>query len=184
MKTLQEIYKKYAHGCDKGTVHSYIEIYDTILEPFRSGAAMLEVGVFKGYSLLMWEEYFINSLVSGVDITSSFLKVSMLRPDKSQRIFLLNSTDEAAIERSFSGQKFSVVIDDGSHRMRDQINTYRILKKYLQKDFIYVIEDIARIDRRAAAWLALDPEMDIMCYDLRGIKNRRDDVMIVIRNKK
>ena len=76
MKTLDEIYQNFNHhpetmGCgDKGTMHSYIEYYEQLLKPYReSFTDILEIGVAPGaLSLKMWEQYFTNANIYGVDI--------------------------------------------------------------------------------------------------------------------
>src|SRR6185503_1124341 len=69
MKTLSEIYNKHRKGDwpDKGTVHSYIDIYERLLKPYREMAKnILEIGLMSGESLKMWSEYFKGE-VHGMD---------------------------------------------------------------------------------------------------------------------
>ena len=71
MKTLKNIFEtlqQQGFETDKGTVHSYIDVYEDVLAPYRKTAnKMLEIGVFKGNSLRMWENYFEWADVIGVD---------------------------------------------------------------------------------------------------------------------
>ena len=67
MISLNDIYKKYCtpegHG-DKGTAHSYIEAYDGMFTPYRTTAnAVLEIGVARGHSIQLWEEYFSKAKI-------------------------------------------------------------------------------------------------------------------------
>ena len=77
MKSLSEIYSDYqspeGHG-DKGTAHSYINEYEKLLNEYRENSTVLEIGICQGESLKMWDEYFINSKVYGVDITDQYIK--------------------------------------------------------------------------------------------------------------
>ena len=58
MKSLSEIYQNCSvpdadgHG-DKGTVHTYIDEYSRLLEPYRRHCTFLEIGVAYGESLKM-----------------------------------------------------------------------------------------------------------------------------------
>ena len=178
--SLREIYEQHKHGCDKGTAHSYIDVYEDLLKPFRVGASVLEIGLWKGYSLRMWEDYFVDSWVGGIDISDKYLKPMM----HSHHVVILDATDESAVAKVFGGRTFSVIIDDGSHALQDQVKTYSIFKKYLCKDSIYVIEDIARIARHAKYFLALDPTKTIQILDRRTLKGRRDDVMVILKGTK
>jgi hypothetical protein len=52
MRSLQEIYS--GVKSDKGTIHSYITYYEKTLTPYRdTNNTVLEIGIFKGGSILM-----------------------------------------------------------------------------------------------------------------------------------
>ena len=47
---------------DKGTTHSYNTKYDVLFAPYQlSATAVLEIGVKKGGSIMLWREYFAAS---------------------------------------------------------------------------------------------------------------------------
>ncbi len=73
--------------------------------------------------------------------------------------------------------KFDIIIDDGSHILQDQIKTFHLLKKLMKKNGIYVIEDVNNIDTVKDEFLKLHTNCKII--DLRHIKNRYDDVLVV-----
>ncbi len=79
MKSLLEIYEKYqysdGHG-DKGTAHSYIEVYEELFNPYRFNSTILEIGLAYGESFMMWREYFIDSTIIGVDISDEEISVN------------------------------------------------------------------------------------------------------------
>ena len=70
MKSLNEIYLDYkspeGHG-DKGTAHTYIDEYEKLLGQYRENSTVLEIGICQGESLKMWDEYFVNANIYGVD---------------------------------------------------------------------------------------------------------------------
>src|SRR4249919_495948 len=122
MKTLLEIYNKYydpkTGWPDKGTNHSYIEVYEEILAPYRKIAKnILEIGLMNGESLRMWDEYFKGE-VFGIDCN---IKPINGQADLTKAIndglyiSIGDATNPADLERYYSGLKFDVVIDDGSH---------------------------------------------------------------------
>jgi 23S rRNA U2552 (ribose-2'-O)-methylase RlmE/FtsJ len=179
MKTLNEIYQNYSspegHG-DKGTAHSYIEEYSRLLEPYRHNSTVLEIGLYSGESLRMWDEYFVDSNVVGVDITSVNLDKKML--DGKYNILIGDATKESFLDM-ISEQTFDVIIDDGSHNLSDQIKSFTILKNKINNGGMYIIEDVLNIDNTKEIFSSLHNNVEII--DNRHIKNRYDDVLIVYK---
>ena len=58
----QDLYKRTndnsPHNCDKGTTHSYIEPYESLLANYSGKIKLLEIGVDSGVCLLLWKEVF------------------------------------------------------------------------------------------------------------------------------
>ena len=76
--------------------------------------------------------------------------------------------------------KLDVVIDDGSHRFSDQVGTFTLLKNCMNKGGIYIIEDVANLGPDSIpAFESLHDNIEII--DLRNVKNRYDDVLIVYK---
>jgi len=172
---------------DKQTVHSYIEVYEEVLKPYRGKVNFLEIGLFSGQSLRMWEQYFNEGKCTGIDISETpHGGLQDLRPmiaEGSHNIFIMDGTKKADIEKNFEGVMFDVIIDDGSHNLADQLESYNHLKSHLVKGGIYIIEDVQDIDANKDLFLNLDPKKKIKILDRRKIKNRYDDVMILITDK-
>lgn len=172
---LLEIYEKYKApdgGGDKGTAHSYMEIYADLLEP---DADFLEIGVWQGHSLAMFTEFFTGHVV-GLDI------------DLSQNSFgnnaiLCNATDKNAIAKSLAGMRFNYIIDDGSHRLDDQKASFQLLWDYLKPGGLYFIEDIVglpELENLKQFVLDFQPA-GILEWDLRSKKNRSDDILLAVQ---
>lgn len=189
--SLAEIYQRYAgvdcpRGCDKGTVHDYIAVYEKLLAPYRMMAqCVLEIGIMGGHSLLMWEEYFKQAEVYGVDLCDQpHGGLADLRPllaDDTHRISLFNAVDQTQVEAHFAGKLFDVVIDDASHAVNDQLTVYANFKTHLAPGGIYIIEDIEDIDRDRYLFEQIDPSRTVEIFDVRVSKGRFDDVLVVIR---
>jgi len=179
MKSLNEIYKNYqspeGHG-DKGTAHTYINEYEKLLGPYRENSTVLEIGICQGESLKMWNEYFINSTVYGIDITDHYIK-DLIKENK-YNIIIGNATYEEILN-NFHDLKFDVVIDDGSHLNNDQINSFNIFKNKMKNGGIYIIEDVNNIDNTKERYESLHNNIEII--DNRHIKNRVDDVLIIYK---
>lgn len=185
MPSLQAIYEKYLpthnveHHGDKGTSHSYIDAYESLLLPYRevSNLRLLEVGVAEGLSLQMWRDYFSDgATIIGCDISDSWLS-----PETANAfdIIIGNSkvpSTRKAIERF---APFDIIIDDGDHNPWAQLLTYYSLFPLLRSGGMYVIEDIANLDSWEHEFRSLQPNVEV--FDLRKLKNRQDDSLIVLR---
>jgi len=142
------ICKKYENYTDKGPTgsyyikHNYTEIYGDLLRYYKNRKNnILEVGIRQGGSLKMWEEYFQNSTIFGIDITLSAIKVDL----DNCKIFKGDAYDRNVVKKYFNNVKFDVILDDGSHKVGDQIKFLNLYSDLLTDDGILIIEDIATI---------------------------------------
>ena len=54
---------------DKNVAHSYLPLYDTLLEPIKNTATnIFELGVNRGGSIRLWHEYFTKATIYACDI--------------------------------------------------------------------------------------------------------------------
>tara|TARA_R100000008_G_scaffold79371_1_gene61001 strand:+ start:266 stop:1093 length:828 start_codon:yes stop_codon:yes gene_type:complete len=91
-------------------------------------------------------------------------------------VSLGDSTDQSFCSKYEDGF-FDIIIDDGSHKINDQINTLVNFYPKLKTNGLYIIEDL-----ESKGYLKyFDSLAEHMCVDLREIKNRWDDMCIVIR---
>lgn len=105
---------------------------------------VLELGIKKGASLRVWEEYFPNARIFGVDLNPKFTQPPKLTAQYSARtrIFLGSQTDERVLaEVCGIAGRFDLVIDDASHRSDDQVASLRYLWPFVKDDGVYAIED-------------------------------------------
>ena len=187
MKTLAEIYASYP-GLDKGSDHSYLDAYAELLAPYRrKGAKVLEIGLGNGASLRMWEEYFEFCKVYGVDIsatpTAGAEPGADLRPmiAEGHRISIFDATDANAVREHFAGILFDVIIDDASHLPDQQIAAFHNFRPHLAPDGLYIIEDVYDVGAVTMAIQIAYPLLHICVFDLRHVKGRHDDVLVVVK---
>lgn len=175
--SLAQIYEKYKQdsgGGDKGTRHSYIDVYEHILAPYRwSANHFLEVGIYRGHSLGMFREYFADSVVTGVDI-----ELSRIDPRLTKGCNIL--VGDATCTDTFKHvDVLDVVIDDGSHKYEDQLETFKLLWSRLSVGGIYVVEDVQDIQEAEKMLDWVDFGMGAELIDLRSVKGRYDDIMVI-----
>ena len=191
MKTLSDIW--YDLACkgfetDKGSVHGYLPFYEEYLEPYRHAALkVLEIGLFKGNSLRMWEQYFTNAEVIGIDCDElPHGGLGDLRPimaELGHNIFIMDALDEEQVSKAFRNKLFDVVIEDAGHHLEQQIDLYKMYKPYLRKGAIYIIEDIQDIDATRDQFENIDHDKKITIIDNRKVRPRYDDVLCIIQDK-
>lgn len=186
MKLLKDLWHDMPLKSDKGDVHSYIEVYEEILKPYRlKTGRVLEIGLFNGASLRLWEQYFINSKVYGIDCSETpHDGLADLRPmiaEGTHNIFIGDATKEADIDRCFVGIKWDIVFDDGNHNINSQLQTFEIFKNRMNKGGMIIIEDIENIDRDRRLFESLKGKFVGEIIDRRKVKKRFDDVLFIAR---
>jgi len=137
--TLTELSAKYPS--DKSAAyHGYLGIYEMLFTPLRHrDIRFLEIGVFDGHSMRMWEEYFPAARIFGVDIASKTehdsRRVKTIVADQGKRQDL---TKVLAVTKG----NFDVVLDDGGHTMEQQQLSFGTLFPAVKSGGLYIIEDI------------------------------------------
>lgn len=180
MATLNELFQKYQgsddRGGDKGSTHSYLDLYSVELTK-KVDVCLLEIGVYMGHSLMMWQEFFNgdsfmdNAFILGVDIDLSNLKFPVV-------VLLGDATQEETCRKIQSGFKWDYVIDDGSHAVEDQITTFNYLFPSLPQGAKYFIEDVTG-DEGVEALTAAIPGGEV--FDFRDKSGRWDDILYLVR---
>ena len=179
---LQECYEMYRDdddmGGDKGGTHSYIPIYEKYMDR-RTDVCLLEIGVHKGHSLMMWQRFFNgdslmdNAFILGVDVTLE----NLIHPVNVYLGDITKSEVAKAVRKPIFGDSWDYIIDDGSHAVEDQIAAFVELFPALKKGAIYFIEDITG-DEGIEKLTAAIPGGKI--YDFRESSGRWDDILLVM----
>ena len=130
-----------ATATDKGPGgHNYTDLYERLFFPWKDEPIRIfEIGVASGGSLKMWQAYFPQARIFGVDILpkSEFdnERVKTLVADQANREQL-----QAAIDTA--GSDIHILIDDGGHTMEQQQVSLGFLFKFVRPGGYYVIEDV------------------------------------------
>jgi SAM-dependent methyltransferase len=121
--------------------HHYFEIYHRHFARYRGRSpVVLEVGLFHGGSLEMWREYFGPGVrLFGIDVDPrcrafADADATILIGDQADRAFL------AEVRRQVP--RIDVLIDDGGHRMHQQLATFAELYPHVADDGVYLCEDL------------------------------------------
>jgi len=167
MKQFQKLKEK---STDKYWVHTYTRLYDRHVGYMRQDAEkILELGVFRGASLLLWKDAFPHAHIYGVDHKT--------RPDtlldKDDRItFLLGSQQDIKFLNNgvVGGGPYDMIVDDAGHRPLEMMESFKVLWDSVKPNGWYVIEDLYgnyRSDRIKDTMMAplkdMIDEMNINC---------------------
>lgn len=122
---------------------SYLGFYDEVFRPYKEDPVrILEVGIQNGGSLEVYSKYFANfSKIVGVDIEP---RCGELKYDNENIHVVVGDCSALQTYRSVRGfsPEFDIIIDDGSHKSSDIIETFLRYFRLLREGGIYVIEDL------------------------------------------
>jgi hypothetical protein len=127
---------------DKSSPHNYTNYYDNYFKKIKDDIKnVCEIGIYNGGSLKMWRDYFINAKIYGIDIVPSPLDKTEERiitavVDQSKRQELELFVDMHGLDN------LDVIIDDGSHIMKDQQISFGVLFNSLKSGGVYILEDL------------------------------------------
>ena len=119
----------------------YFEIYDRHFSRLRgTDVHIVEFGVSKGGSMQMWKEYFgPGARIYGIDIDPSCKEheedqVEIFIGDQANRQFLRSVAEEIP--------RIDILLDDGGHKMKQQIATFEELFPHIHENGVYLCEDL------------------------------------------
>lgn len=175
---------------DKNTIHSYLDTYNKVFERIKTSAQnVLEIGIHEGGSIKLWYDYFTNANIYGLDI----IHINNVSNEckNNNRINLITSTDgydEKIIKEKFIDKniKFDMIMDDGPHTIESQCFFAKHYSQLLSDCGILVIEDVQDMNWVKDITNSFPEEFrnKIEIVDLRNIKNRYDDILIILDKSK
>jgi len=150
-----------------------------MFEPYRNTAKrFLEIGVAQGYSLRMWREYFpVTCEVQGIDIDKTELCDSTLD---------VSYGDSKNKDEWLLYDNYDIIIDDGDHTFEGQIETAHVWLPKLNKNGLYIIEDVSGFNSHMYGQLLFDInrlDLTVDILDMRYVKDRYDDMLVVFSEK-
>jgi hypothetical protein len=140
MNDLEKYFKENTGRLIHKWIH-YFEIYDRHFSRFRgTDVHLVEFGVSQGGSLQMWKHYFgPRAKVFGVDINPQCKRFE----EEGAKIFIGDQEDRKFL-KDLAGQipRMDILIDDGGHTMKQQINTFEELFHVIDPNGVYLCEDL------------------------------------------
>ena len=145
-------------GTDKShDDHKYTDLYAMLFAPLRTHARNItEIGIAAGQSLWLWNDYFPQAHIWGIDVVRHQLRKQ--RPAftaNAPRVHLLlaDVTNASEVESfGFSPESMDVIVDDGPHSSGPNERILVNMWPYLKPGGYYCVEDVQTgIDDMAAA---------------------------------
>ena len=171
---------------DKNTVHSYLPLYQELLSSKKDSAKnVLEVGILDGGSIKLWNDFFVNATIYGLDI----MHIDNIWDGiKNKENIKLYTSFDAYNNENFNEHilnrniKFDILLDDGPHSLESMIQFINLYSQIMTDDGILIIEDVKSLE-----WIDILKDIVpehlkqfIKIYDLRQNKNRFDDIVFTI----
>jgi cephalosporin hydroxylase len=177
---------------DKGTAHSYIGWYeDTFSERRAEKLNVLEIGVLFGGSLKMWEKYFENSQIYGIEDFSQedgqwHYQYEPVDGDAvmEERItlFNFNCEDPNLISSHLHDLSFDIILDDANHQLSQQMKNFENYYPYISDGGIYICEDVQTkedAEDLKSFILNLYPTKEVYIVEL-DLRKKSDDRLVVV----
>lgn len=178
---------------DKGTSHDYINsYYSNEFNLIRDNdIKLVEIGIGDGYSLVLWREWFTNAKIIGIEMyptDNPIFGYNHQTPFKWNNVTTIhqNAYSEESINL-FEDCAIDYLIDDGSHKIEDQLYCLKNWWKKIKVGGKIIIEDILSIDyvemfNNIIEENHLNAKLNF--FDLRSNKNRVDDIIVEVQKIK
>jgi 23S rRNA U2552 (ribose-2'-O)-methylase RlmE/FtsJ len=121
----------------------YFEVYDRHFNHLKKSGKtinLLEIGISHGGSLQMWDYYFKGNVnIYAIDINPECKQFE----SGNVQVFIGSQEDKLFLQ-TLKNQipPIDILIDDGGHTMKQQVNTFEIMFDHLQENGIYTCEDL------------------------------------------
>lgn len=128
------------YGTDKAGHHQFTPFYNSVLEKHKEEFTnVMEIGILTNASLRMWEDFFPNATIVGVDN-----EVRQEYEADRVKIFLADQSQPNQLERviDLTTNEYDMILDDGSHLAPHQYISWATLFKYVKPGGYYIIEDL------------------------------------------
>lgn len=135
-----DIFDPYINKSKRIKGHGFAKFYEKKLNKYRNeDFSILEIGTWEGASIASFLKYFPKSKLFALDKNFKF-------KFKSKRVKFFNcninnNENLNLFRKKFSNKKFRIIIDDGSHFLRDMIISLKFFIKYLSESGIFIYED-------------------------------------------
>ncbi len=141
MTRLTELANKYTsdNGTEHYEKHGYTEGYAHYI-PEEGEFNLLEIGIWHGDSIKMWNEYNPQIKIDAIDINMDVY--NYIQDSEKVKIHIGDQADHSFLSSVVGDKMYDFIVDDGSHRTQDIVASFRFLYDYVKPGGYYFIEDL------------------------------------------
>jgi demethylmacrocin O-methyltransferase len=182
--TLTEIAS--SNSSDKERSHKYFSLfYEKELSKYENEKiSLLEIGIYYGDSLLIWNKFFKNCNIYAVDIEDKITEENRkFLSEKNINLFFNDAYDE-----NFSKQlgEFDILIDDGPHTEESQLKFLKLYCDKIKKDGVLIIEDILVPESSTKFTELVQNDFNHLSCEFLDLRNKGaskpDNMLFIVRN--
>ena len=133
-------------GTDKVTTHHYEFLYGQFLGPLRdSEINFLEIGLGcnmnygPGKSIILWKEFLPKATISVLEYNADCAQKFV---SEVENLFIGDQSNFDVLNNIGKYGPYDVVVDDGGHSRKQQVNSLIGLWPFIKSGGFYIIEDI------------------------------------------
>lgn len=169
MKSLKAVSQLLNYPSDKDTYHNYLPVYQEEFSKIDN-IKMLELGVCYGGSLVLWNEFFIDSEIHGID-NVKYTKESI------PGILHLGKYED--LHNNFEDNYFDYIINDSMHYAPEQIDAFKLYYPKLKSGGKFFMEDIPDMNNVAEIVKTLEGHI-FKVYNMNASSISKDSIIMVV----
>jgi hypothetical protein len=147
---------------DLGYIHTfYAHLFEARKDTVRQ---MLEIGIYRGHSIRLWQSYFPNAQVHASDIQ----RCPTVEKLERVSVYYENAYNLSFVEK-FQPESFDIVIDDGPHTYESMVYFLTHYPALVKSGGVLVLEDIIDPKWTPSLVALLDPAVwEVSVQDMRN----------------
>ena len=147
----EEYINQYTHTAKRNNIkikaHGYSKFYENFFLEFKDKKInILEIGSFYGNASAAMFFYFKNANIFGADINPDMFNYT----SKRIKSFFVNSGSVSSIQENILSKKikYTIIVEDASHMLKDQIISLFYLFPILESGGYFVVEELDFPEKR------------------------------------
>jgi hypothetical protein len=169
MKTLKKVSVELNYPSDKDTSHNYLPVYQEEFTEIQN-IKMLELGVCYGGSLILWNGFFIDSEIHGIDNAK-------YTDDPIPGIMHWGNYED--LHTNFENNYFDYIVNDSMHYAKEQIEAFNLYYSKVKSGGKFFMEDIPDMDNVAEIVKTLDGHI-FKVYNMNASSDSQDSIILVV----
>lgn len=169
MKSLKDISILLNYPSDKDTSHDYLPVYQKEFSKTEE-VKILELGVYTGGSLKLWEKFFTNSEIHGIEHT---------RYSDNEMPGIIHWGKYEDLCSDFEDNYFDYIVNDSMHYAVEQIDAFNLYYPKLKSGGKFFMEDIPD-SKNLEIILSQLKDKDFYVWDMNKTSRSQDSIILVV----